>query len=71
MTNTRSAQPTGFEHLVHCEAPEAARNAGHWFVFRGDQLLVETSDLPHGVPAPGSEMKLGWAVADTLIYPAS
>jgi NAD+ diphosphatase len=31
------ASPSGFEHLCHCEAP----GAGHWFVFRGDQLLVE------------------------------
>ena len=36
----------------------------------GDQLMVETADLPHGVPAPGTEMTLGWAVADTLVYPA-
>ena len=35
-----------------------------------DQLMVETADLPQGLPAPGSEMKLGWAVADTLVYPA-
>jgi putative spermidine/putrescine transport system ATP-binding protein len=35
-----------------------------------DRLMVETADLPHGVPAPGTEMKLGWAVADTLVYPA-
>ena len=32
--------------------------------------MAETADLPQGLPAPGSEMKLGWAVADTLIYPA-
>jgi putative spermidine/putrescine transport system ATP-binding protein len=43
----------------------------HFEVPEGDQLLVESSDLPGGVPMPGSEMKLGWAVADTLIYPAS
>jgi putative spermidine/putrescine transport system ATP-binding protein len=36
----------------------------------GDRLMAETSDLPHGVPPPGTELKLGWAVADTLIYPA-
>ena len=35
-----------------------------------DRLMVETADLPNGVPAPGTEMKLGWAVADTLVYPA-
>jgi putative spermidine/putrescine transport system ATP-binding protein len=37
----------------------------------GDRLMVETADLAQGVPAPGTEMKLGWAVADTLVYPAS
>ncbi len=30
---------------------------------------VETADLSDGLPAPGTEMRLGWAVADTLIYP--
>ena len=35
----------------------------------GDQLLVETADLADGLPAPGTAMQLGWAVADTLIYP--
>jgi putative spermidine/putrescine transport system ATP-binding protein len=42
----------------------------HFETVGGDQLMAETADLPHGLPAPGSEMKLGWAVADTLIYPA-
>jgi putative spermidine/putrescine transport system ATP-binding protein len=41
----------------------------HFETTGGDQLMVETADLP-GVPAPGAEMKLGWAVSDTLIYPA-
>lgn len=55
----RDAVFQGSKVQLHFDAPE------------GDQLLVETSDLPGGVPMPGSEMKLGWAVADTLIYPAS
>ncbi|WP_085933481.1 ABC transporter ATP-binding protein [Enhydrobacter aerosaccus] len=42
----------------------------HFEAAEGDRLMVETADLPHGVPAPGTELKLGWAVADTLIYPA-
>lgn len=42
----------------------------HFETTGGDQLMAETADLPQGVPAPGTEMKLGWAVADTLIYPA-
>jgi len=33
--------PVDFEHVVHCEAPGEA----HWFVFRGDQLLVEMGPL--------------------------
>ena len=48
----------GAKVQLHFEAPE------------GDHLLVETTGLPHGIPMPGTEMKLGWAVADTLIYPA-
>jgi putative spermidine/putrescine transport system ATP-binding protein len=35
-----------------------------------DQLLVETADLPGGLPAAGTSMQLGWSRADTLIYPA-
>jgi putative spermidine/putrescine transport system ATP-binding protein len=54
----RDAVFQGSKVQLHFEAREA------------DQLLVETADLPQGVPAPGTEMKLGWAVADTLIYPA-
>ena len=36
----------------------------------GDSLLVETADLPGGLPTPGTAMQLGWSRADTLIYPA-
>jgi putative spermidine/putrescine transport system ATP-binding protein len=43
----------------------------HFETNAGDQLMAETADLPQGIPAPGTEMKLGWAVSDTLIYPAS
>ena len=35
------ATPAGYEHLCFCESPAESREAGHWFVFRGDQLLVE------------------------------
>jgi putative spermidine/putrescine transport system ATP-binding protein len=42
----------------------------HFETREGDQLMAETADLPHGLPSAGSEMKLGWAVADTLVYPA-
>ena len=43
----------------------------HFETQANDRLMVETADLPQGVPALGTEMKLGWAVADTLVYPAS
>src|SRR5438309_1877994 len=45
MTELPFSRPTEYEHLVTCEAPEHAREAGHWFVFRGDQLLVEMGPL--------------------------
>jgi len=35
------ARPLNFEHCVTCAAPGEA----HWFVFRGDQLLVEMGPL--------------------------
>jgi putative spermidine/putrescine transport system ATP-binding protein len=43
----------------------------HFAANDGDRLLVETADLAAGVPAPGSELTLGWAQADTLVYPAA
>ena len=42
----------------------------HFETRDGDQLMAETADLAHGVHIPGSEMTLGWALADTLLYPA-
>jgi putative spermidine/putrescine transport system ATP-binding protein len=42
----------------------------HFETAGGDRLMAETSELPGAVPSPGSEMRLGWAVADTLVYPA-
>ena len=41
----------------------------HFEAKDGDHLMVET-DLSEGLPPPGTEMRLGWAVSDTLIYPA-
>ena len=35
------ARPLDFEHCVSCASP----GEGHWFVFRGDQLLVEMGPL--------------------------
>src|SRR5256885_14483103 len=35
------SKPAGYEHLCFCDQP----GEGHWFVFRGDQLLVEMGPL--------------------------
>jgi putative spermidine/putrescine transport system ATP-binding protein len=42
----------------------------HFASTETDRLLVETADLPGGLPAPGTAMQLSWARGDTLIYPA-
>ena len=39
------SRPVDFEHRVICETPPAGGRAAHWFVFRGDQLLVEMGPL--------------------------
>jgi NAD+ diphosphatase len=41
MTELPFSRPLDFEQSVNCEAP----GEGHWFVFRGDQLLVEMGPL--------------------------
>ncbi len=41
MSELPFSRPIDFEHGVTCEAP----GEGHWFVFRGDQLLVEMGPL--------------------------
>src|SRR6185436_5746159 len=33
--------PAGYEHLCHFEDPGRSSTGAHWFVFRGDQLLLE------------------------------
>jgi NAD+ diphosphatase len=52
------SSPNGFEHLVHCESP----GKGHWFVFRGDQLLVELGP-PDSRPSddPRVRQRPSWA----------
>ena len=35
------SSPLDYEHLVRCDAPDEAR----WFVFRGDELLVEMGPM--------------------------
>ena len=41
MSDLPFSRPPDFEQLVTCESP----GKGHWFVFRGDQLLVEMGPL--------------------------
>jgi putative spermidine/putrescine transport system ATP-binding protein len=43
----------------------------HFASREADRLLVETADLPGGLPAPGTAMQLAWSRGDTLIYPTS
>ena len=41
----------------------------HFASAEADRLLVETADLPGGLPTPGTAMQLAWSRNDTLIYP--
>jgi NAD+ diphosphatase len=51
------SSPVDFEHCVHCEAP----GEGHWFVFRGDQLLVEMGPLERPSDDPRVRARPAWA----------
>jgi NAD+ diphosphatase len=52
------ATPAGYEHLCFCESP----GAGHWFVFRGDQLLVELGPPdPRPSDDPRVRQRPSWA----------
>jgi hypothetical protein len=51
------SSPVDFEHCVHCEAPGEA----HWFVFRGDQLLVEMGPLERPSDDPRVRARPAWA----------
>jgi NAD+ diphosphatase len=52
------ASPAGFEHLAHCDAP----SGGHWFVFRGEQLLVEMGPPdPRPSDDPRVRQRPSWA----------
>jgi NAD+ diphosphatase len=50
-------RPADFEHCVICEAP----GEGHWFVFRGDQLLVEMGPLERPSDDPRVRARPAWA----------
>ena len=45
MSELPFSRPAEFEHSVSCATPPEDGKAGHWFVFRGDQLLVEMGPL--------------------------
>ena len=50
MTELPFSRPTDYEHFVTCEAP----GEGCWFVFKGDQLLVEMGPLE----APSDDLRV-------------
>jgi len=49
--------PPDYEHRVACEAP----GEGYWFVFRGDQLLVEMGPLDKPSDDPRVRARPAWA----------
>ena len=51
------SRPTNYEHAVTCEAQGEA----HWFVFRGDQLLVEMGPLERPSDDPRVKARPAWA----------
>ena len=57
MTPLPFGRPADFEHAVRCEAP----GEGHWFVFRGDQLLVEMGPLERPSDDPRVRARPAWA----------
>jgi NAD+ diphosphatase len=57
MSELPFARPLHFEHRVSCESP----GEGHWFVFRGDQLLVEMGPLERPSDDPRVRARPAWA----------
>jgi NAD+ diphosphatase len=57
MSELPFSQPIDFEHSVACDAPGEA----HWFVFRGDQLLVEMGPLERASDDPRVRARPAWA----------
>jgi len=53
--------PSGFEPLCHCERPAGERDAGHWFAFCGDKLLVELGPLEKPSDDPRFRARAAWA----------
>jgi NAD+ diphosphatase len=57
MSELPFSRPPDFEHRVLCEAP----GEGHWFVFRGDELLVEIGPLERPSDDPRVRARPAWA----------
>jgi NAD+ diphosphatase len=57
MVHLPFSRPADFEHCVTCEAP----GEGHWFVFRGEQLLVEMGPLEQPSDDPRVRARPAWA----------
>ena len=56
------ASPSDYEHLCYCEAPGRSPTGDHWFVFRGDQLLVELGPPdPRPSDDPRVRQRPSWA----------
>lgn len=51
------SRPTTFDHGVSCATPDE----GHWFVFRGDQILVEMGPLERPSDDPRVKARPAWA----------
>ncbi len=51
------SSPLDYEHRVACEAPGEA----HWFVFRGDDLLVEMGPMVRPSDDPRVQARPSWA----------
>jgi NAD+ diphosphatase len=51
------SRPPDFEHAVSCGSP----GEGYWFVFRGDQLLVEMGPLERPSDDPRVRARPAWA----------
>jgi NAD+ diphosphatase len=50
-------RPVDYTHCVACEAP----GEGHWFVFRGDQILVQMGLLERASDDPRVRARPAWA----------
>ena len=57
MVHLPFSRPAEFEHRVACEAP----GEGHWFVFRGDQILVQMGPLERPSDDPRVRARPAWA----------